>query len=163
MRVEELMHKGVRVCRPDEAMTEAARIMWEADCGCVPVVSGAGDGRLVGIVTDRDLCMAAYTRGKPLAELCVRDAMSRDVRSCAPGDTLAAAAGAMRAAQVRRLPVVDAAGQLLGIVSLSDVAREFTRLRARGKKGISAVELGELLAGICEPRQLGPGAPQRSR
>jgi CBS domain-containing protein len=162
MRVEELMQKDVRVCGPDAAMSEAARIMWEADCGCVPVVAGDGSGGLVGIITDRDVCMAAYTRGRALGELRVCDSMSRDVRTCAPQDSLAAAAGAMRAAKVRRLPVVDEAGQLLGIVSLSDVAREFARPRAGGKKGITAVELGELLGGICEPRQLEAGEQERS-
>lgn len=162
MRVEELMQKDVHVCRADDAMTEAARIMWENDCGSVPVVAADQRGRLVGIITDRDVCMAAYTRGKPLAELRVADAMSANVRTCGPGDELPAAAGEMRAAQIRRLPVVDAAGQLLGIVSLSDIAREFSRQRARGKKGISAVEVGELLAGICEPRKLEPG-PAKAR
>jgi CBS domain-containing protein len=157
MRVEELMQKDVRTCGPDDTLSEAARIMWEADCGCVPVVEPGERGRLVGIITDRDACMAAYTRGRALGELRVRDSMSRSVRVCGPQDTLVAAAGAMRAAQVRRLPVVDEASQLLGIVSLSDIAREFTRLRARGKKGISAIEIGELLAGICEPRQLEAG------
>jgi len=161
MRVEELMQKDVRVCRADDVMTEAARIMWEADCGSVPVIGGDERGSLVGIITDRDVCMAAYTRGKPLADLRVADAMSGDVRTCGPGDELSAAAGTMRAAQIRRLPVVDAAGQLLGIVSLSDIAREFTRQRARGRKGVSAVEVGELLAGICEPRQLEAGEAKR--
>jgi CBS domain-containing protein len=161
MRIGDLMSKDVRVCGADEPMTEAARIMWEEDCGCVPVIGGEDRRVLVGIITDRDVCMAAYTRGKPLAELRVAEAMSRDVRTCGPGDTLAAAEGAMRAAQVRRLPVVDGAGQLLGIVSLSDIAREFARLRARGAKGVSAVELGELLAGICEPRKLAAGEARR--
>jgi CBS domain-containing protein len=161
MRVEELMQKDVRVCRADDAMTEAARIMWEADCGSVPVISGQGRGELVGIITDRDVCMAAYTRGKPLTDLRVAEAMSKDVRTCGPGDELSAAAGAMRAAQIRRLPVVDASSQLLGIVSLSDIAREFSRQRARGGKAISAVEVGELLAGICEPRKLEAGDAKR--
>jgi len=162
MRVEELMQKVVRVCGPDDAISEAARIMWEADCGCVPVVAGDGRGGLVGIITDRDVCMAAYTRGKALGELRVCDAMSRDLRTCSPQESLAAAAGAMRVARVRRLPVVDEAGQLLGIVSLSDLAREFARLRAGGKKGITAAEIGELLAGICEPRQIEAGEQRRS-
>lgn len=153
MRVEELMNKDVRACTPDDSVNEAARIMWEADCGFVPVVD-PGTRAVVGVITDRDACMAAYTRGRPLAELRVRDAMSTHVRSCAPGDSLGAAESAMRAAHVRRLPVVDAAGQLQGVLSLADLARGYGRLRASGQRGINATELGELLAEISEPRQL---------
>jgi CBS domain-containing protein len=153
MRVEELMQKDVRSCGPDDAMNEAARIMWEADCGFVPVVDPA-TRRVIGVITDRDVCMASYTRGRTLAELRVRDAMSVNVRSCAPGDSLGAAEGAMRAAHVRRLPVCDAGGQLLGVLSLADLARGYLRQRARGKKGVTAAELGELIAEISEPRQL---------
>jgi CBS domain-containing protein len=157
MLVDELMQKDVRSCAPDDPMNEAARAMWEADCGFVPVVE-PGSRRVVGVITDRDVCMASYTRGRTLAELRVRDAMSANVRTCAPGDSLGAAESAMRAAHVRRLPVVDASGQLLGVLSLADLARGYARLRASGKKGISAAELGELLAEISEPRQLAASA-----
>ena len=157
MRVDELMKKDVRACAPDDSMNEAARIMWEADSGFVPVVEPESR-RVVGVITDRDACMATYTRGRPLTELRVRDAMSANVRACAPGDSLGAAESAMRAAHVRRLPVVDAAGQLLGVLSLADLARGYGRLRASGQKGITATELGELLAEISEPRQLAASA-----
>ena len=154
MRVEELMRKDARACGPDDSMNEAARIMWESDCGFVPVVEAGAPSRLVGVITDRDVCMAAYTRGRSLADMCVRDAMSSNVRTCAPADSLAAAEAEMRSAHVRRLPVVDAAGQLLGVLSLADLARGYARMRASGRKGLTAAELGEALAEICEPRAL---------
>ncbi len=153
MRVDEVMRKDVRTCTPDDPMNEAARIMWEADCGFVPVVE-PGDGQVVGVITDRDACMATYTRGRPLTELHVRDAMSANVRACKPDDSLGTAESAMRAAHVRRLPVVDSAGHLQGVLSLADLARGYARLRASGQKGITATELGELLAEITEPRQI---------
>jgi predicted transcriptional regulator len=140
-------------------MTEAARIMWENDCGSVPV---AADQAAVWSGSSPIATCGCVHAGQAAGGLRVADAMSGSVRTCGPGDEIPAAAGAMRAAQIRRLPVVDAAGQLLGIVSLSDIAREFARQRARGKKGISAVEVGELLAGICEPRKLEAG-PAKAR
>jgi CBS domain-containing protein len=101
-------------------MAEAARIMWEHDCGIVPVVDA--EGRPVGIVTDRDLCMAAYTRNEPLSRMPVRDVMAREIHCCRTDDDESAVHAAMRAYQVRRLPVVDADGRLQGIVSLNDLA-----------------------------------------
>ncbi len=154
MRVEELMRKDVRACGPDDSMSDASRIMWERDCGFVPVVEADGAGRVVGVITDRDVCMAAYTRGRAPAEMRVREAMSSRVSTCAPADSIAAAEAEMRAAHVRRLPVVDAAGQLLGVLSLADLARGYARMRASGRKGLTAAELGEALAEICEPRAL---------
>lgn len=154
MRVDELMQKDVRTCRADDTMNEAARAMWESDCGFVPVVETDGSGRVVGVITDRDICMACYTRGKSLRDLLVSEAMSGDVRVCKPGDSLASAEAEMRSGRVRRLPVVDASGQLLGVLSLADIARGFSSSRARGTKGVTATEVGDLLAAVSEPRAL---------
>jgi CBS domain-containing protein len=119
--VKAIMTDAVSVCSPDQSLDSAARLMWEHDCGAVPVVSSGGE--LVGIVTDRDLCMAAYTKGLPLAAIHVRDVMARHVHTCGPEDSLARAATLMADAQVRRMPVADAAHRLVGIVSLADIAR----------------------------------------
>jgi CBS domain-containing protein len=154
MRVGELMQKDVGSCRATDTMNDAARIMWERDCGFVPVVADDGSGRVVGVVTDRDLCMASYTRGKSLHDLRVSEGMSSDVRSCSPNDSLGSAQAEMRNGRVRRLPVLDASGQLLGILSLADIARGFSSLRARGQKGITATDLGELVAAVSSPREI---------
>lgn len=122
MKVEFFMTKDPRTCTAEDALAAAARIMWEHDCGCVPVVAGPGSRRLVGVVTDRDVCMAAYTQGRPLWEIPVRAAMSSEVWTCHPDDTLKDAVRVMRHRQVRRLPVVDGQGHLLGLLSLTDVA-----------------------------------------
>jgi CBS domain-containing protein len=154
MRVEELMNKDVRACRADDSMNEAARVMWESDCGFVPVVASDGSGRVVGVITDRDVCMASYTRGVSLRELRVSEAMSANVRACSPRDSLSSAEAEMGASRVRRLPVIDAAGQLLGVLSLADIARGLASARARGQKGITASEVGDLLAAVCQRRQI---------
>jgi CBS domain-containing protein len=152
MRVEEIMTKSVRTCRPEDTLSQAAQIMWEADCGAVPVVSSEGEGRVVGMITDRDVCMATYTRGRTLAELRVRDAMAGDLRCCKPSDTLAEAEESMRSAQVRRLPVVDESGHLVGLLSLADLAREAARERGSKRPAIRSQEVGDTLASICQSR-----------
>lgn len=152
MRIEQLMAKQVVRCRPDETLHQAARLMWERDCGFVPVVDGAD--RIVGVVTDRDACMAAYTRGQPLAEIRVGEVMSTRVRACKPGDDLAVAEEAMCEERVHRLPVVDDADQLLGVISLSDLAREAARETRSKRRRVSPAEIGKTLARIRQPREI---------
>jgi CBS domain-containing protein len=152
MRIEQLMARGVATCGPDDTLHQAARLMWERDCGFVPVVGA--DRRVVGVVTDRDACMAAYTRGQPLTEIRVRDVMSARVRACKPGDELTAAEEVMREAKVHRLPVVDEDGRLIGVISLADLAREAARGAGSRRRAVSTAEVGETLAGIRQPREI---------
>lgn len=150
MKVEQLMTRTVRTCGPWDPLNEAARIMWEQDCGCVPVVDE--QGHVIGIVTDRDVSMAAYTRGLPLWALQVDGAMARQVHTCRPGDSLAAAERTMRARQLHRLPVVDESGVLVGLLSLRDLAIEAVREHGRRRAEVSAEEVAETLGAISQPR-----------
>jgi CBS domain-containing protein len=160
MKVEQLMTKEVACCRPDDSLDDAARIMWERDCGFVPVTEGEGR-HVVGVVTDRDLCMAAYFRGASLKAIPVREVMSTGVRSCRPGDEVSEAEATMRAAQVHRLPVVDDADQLLGLLSLADLAREAAREAGSRRREVTEAEIGGTLAAIRRARQLAAGAGPR--
>jgi CBS domain-containing protein len=121
-----LMSASLHTCSPGDSLERAAGILWEGDCGALPVVNEAG--RLVGMITDRDICMAVYTQGRPPSGCAVSDSMSRRIRVCAPDDSIEHLAQLMSAHQVRRLPVVDSEGRLLGIVSLADVARHLNGL-----------------------------------
>lgn len=94
--------------------------MWEADVGCLPVVDETH--RVIAMVTDRDICMAAYTTGRPLSELLVSLAMSKNLITCSPDDRIRDVERLMREAQIRRIPVVDMAGALVGIITLGDIA-----------------------------------------
>jgi CBS domain-containing protein len=161
MKVEDVMSKDVGSCEPSSSLNDAARVMWERDCGFVPVVEQGGGPGILGVLTDRDVCMAAYTQGRRLAEIRVGDVMSRTVQTCRADDTLAAAEAAMRASQVRRLPVVDAVDQLVGVISLSDIARRTTR--ARRAERVTSTEVGETLARISQPRQKGRAEAPRAR
>ena len=125
MKVKELMVRDVRTCFAEDDLNRAAQIMWESDCGTVPVVDAAGIVK--GMITDRDVCMAAYTKGRTLGGIHVRSAMARDVVACSPEDTLESALSVMKKSRVRRLPVTERNGKLVGIVSISDLVRETWR------------------------------------
>lgn len=161
MNVAQIMKADVEICAPDDNLAAAASRMWDADIGCLPVVSA--DGRVVGMVTDRDICMAALTRGQALHQVPVSVAMSKQILSCSPEAALAAAEEIMRSGQVRRLPVIDSEGSLAGIVSLNDLARlagrEMERKKSEKNRDLSAQEVAATLAAISAPRQIdGKGA-----
>jgi CBS domain-containing protein len=121
MQVRDLMTADVVSVLLDDTLSVAARRLWEHDCGALPVLEGSG--RVVGMITDRDICMATWTRGTAPDLLSVKHAMSTKLVACSPDDVIEDAQAAMRSSQVRRLPVLDAEQQLVGIISLSDIAR----------------------------------------
>lgn len=147
MKVRDLMKSDVKSCRPSDSLNIAARIMWENDCGCVPVVDS--ENRVLGVLTDRDVCMAAYTQGLSLHLIQAESAMGSPAVCCNSTDKLETAEQLMRDAKVRRLPVCDREGKLVGILSLSDIAC------ATGRKGIrenQEAELARVLGAVSEPR-----------
>ena len=152
MRVEHLMSKNVTPCDAEDRLSEVARIMWERDCGSVPVIALTDGGHVVAMITDRDICMAAYTSGRPLADLRVYEAMSRSLHACKPGDTVTEVEAIMRENQLHRIPVVDDAGNLAGIVALADLARAAQGQRGR-KPEISETGVVHLLEAISAPRK----------
>src|SRR5262245_51158098 len=115
MRVEQLMSRQVTSCTPDDSLAHAARLMWEGDCGCLPVRSGAGDGHVAGVITDRDICMSALFQGKALADMRVADVMHREVQTCRPTDSAEKAERIMASGRIRRLPVLDEQDSLIGM------------------------------------------------
>jgi len=125
--------------------------MWEGDCGAVPVLEG---DQVIAMLTDRDICMAAYTRDRPLSHLDARVAMSQRLVSCRPGDDIERVQRRMREHQVRRLPVVDEQRRLLGVVSLKDLALA----SADPESSLSPAEVGRTLAGVSEGRRAAAAA-----
>jgi CBS domain-containing protein len=174
MKVHELMSGGIETVQWDDSLASAARIMWERDCGAVPVVDA--EGKLAGIVTDRDACMAAYTQGRTLDEIPVSVAASKLVFAVRPDDSLETAEDMMRRTQVRRLPVVDASSRVVGVLSLADLA---VHVHQAGRKadGLSHESVAGTLAAISRPHaavdpgptdgqthaQPRPGASSRAR
>jgi CBS domain-containing protein len=155
MHVFEIMTRRVFWCRPADTLAAAAAVMWEHDIGSLPVLGDADE--VVGMITDRDICMAAYTRGSRLADVDVGSAMSRGLHACAPEATVGAAEELMRLDRIRRTPVVDARGRLVGILSLADLAREALHQK-RCKHGEDlCAEITSTLAAVSEPRAHRPG------
>ena len=146
MKVQELMNEDVECCHPGDDLTTAAMIMWRRDCGFVPVVDEKTH-RVVGVITDRDICMATATKNRAPESVRVDDVMARDVRTAEAEQNIDGAMGTMRAHQVHRLPVVDRSGQLRGVLSIADVAR------STPSDGIANVELVDTYRAIHRPRQ----------
>jgi CBS domain-containing protein len=157
MKVQNLMTAKVETCWADDSLEVSAKIMWEKDCGFVPVVDA--EYRVTGVLTDRDICMAAYTQGKKLAEITVRSAMAHQVFTCRDDEPIRAAEELMRDAQVRRLPVVDADGRLVGVISLGDIAGEEHYERHARNQEVTADEVADTLAAISAPTHPNMAAP----
>ena len=153
MQVEQWMTRKPRTCRPEASMDEAAFLMWTGDCGVLPVVDA--DHRLVGMITDRDLCMGAHFQGKPLQDLQVRNSMSRSVFSCRDTDSIEEALRCMGDHRVRRVPVLDRESKLVGILSLNDLARQLVALAGGRERERLTRRLVESLAAICEIHECG--------
>lgn len=152
MNVERCMTRNAWTCSEGDSLAEAARIMWENDCGCVPVVDL--EARLVGMITDRDVCMAAYTQGGGLSSISVGSAMAKQVYSCGPKDTVQHAQKKMVEHRIRRIPVVDEAGRLLGVLSVSDLTREAVTPDGKLHTTLASGVL-RTFASICAPRTRG--------
>ena len=120
MFVRDLMNSAVVSITPEESAALAARLLSRHDLGSLPVCGQ--NGRLVGIVTDRDIITRCVAAGEDPSRVPVQDIMSRAPVTIAPGDDIHAAARQMAARQVRRLPVVEG-GKVVGMVSLGDLAR----------------------------------------
>jgi CBS domain-containing protein len=146
MLVQDIMQQPAITCRRDDTLNRAAQLMWEHDCGALPVVDEGNC--LVGMLTDRDALMAAYTQGGALRDLFVRDAMSSSVYSCRGDEPIEVAERIMGEQQVRRVPVVDEYFQPVGVLSINDLARDAARHKHHGQDR----EFIETLAAVCAPR-----------
>jgi CBS-domain-containing membrane protein len=144
------MTHPVRSCNIHDAAVIPASLMWEHDCGMVPVIDD--EGRLAGVVTDRDICMAAYLQGRPLADITIASFMAPHVATCRPDDELVWAEHLMSQRQVHRLPVVDGCGKLVGVLSLGDLARVAPQLTAHRHWGDLGDDLLQTMAAISQRR-----------
>jgi CBS-domain-containing membrane protein len=137
MKIRNIMTSKVTSTGPDDSIAHAARLMADEDVGVLPVVDG---GKVVGIVTDRDIAVRGVAEGTPVQALVGR-IMSRDVITCSPEDELEDVLEIMSNEQVRRLPVCESEGKLVGIFALADAAH----------KDPDKSEVAEALNDICEP------------
>jgi CBS domain-containing protein len=146
MKARDLMTPNPKTCAPDHDLLCALRIMKEEDCGIVPVTEGNGDGRIVGVATDRDIALFLGSKDRKPSEVRIREVMSTNVVSTSPEDDLRDVTGKMEEAQVRRVLVVED-GRLRGVISTADLARASTR----SKKDRLEKEVGRVMEKVSEP------------
>jgi CBS domain-containing protein len=160
MQIRDLMTKEVASVRISDSAAVAARLMWDCDCGAVPVLND--EGRAIAMITDRDICMAALKRDRAPSAIPVSEAMSRDLRWCGPEDSLADAEQVMRRHQVRRIPIVDRDRRPVGMLSLADIVRATDRHKGRAPHDVAPEEVAVTLADICAmppPDTIRPSPP----
>jgi CBS domain-containing protein len=146
-KVRDVMSADVETIPVGSTLGTALEVMWRRDIGSVPVVDLRG--RLVGIITDRDVALASYLRDEKPSHIRVSSSMSGNVATCGPDESLATVEARMCEARVRRLPVVDALGAPVGMLTLSDLAR------GQDLHGEISGALIQTLRAISQPRDLG--------
>jgi CBS domain-containing protein len=141
VKVKDIMTDEPRTCSPDVNLAAAAALMLDGDCGILPVVE---DGKLVGVVTDRDMFIALATRNRRASEITVRGVVQTPVYACGPDDDVEAALETMKRHCVRRLPVKGFGGTIMGIVSMNDIV-----LASGPRKPVRDAEVMSTLQAIC--------------
>jgi CBS domain-containing protein len=147
MKVSDLMTAPAHTCRLEDDLSVPACMMWERDLGAVPVVDDFG--KAVAMITDRDIAMACCLQDRAPRAIRVSSIVSRRLISVRPDDDVSTVEQAMRAAQVRRVPVIDAGGAPIGVLSLNDLARN---VRRNARDSLGPEPIASTLAAICAPR-----------
>ena len=139
MKVRDVMTPSAFCCKPDTNIGAAVELLWSHNCGMLPVVGK--DGKLIGIVTDRDICIAMGTRNRLPGDITVGEVATTNVFTCKPVEEIHEALGTMADKQVRRLPVVNDEGVPQGILSMDDIITHGDLNRLEGFCELSAEEI----------------------
>jgi len=145
MNVNDIMTRSLQTCTLHDNLATVAMRMWESDCGALPVKNY--DEQVIGMITDRDICMAAATKHREISDILVWETITGDVVTCHAEDDVSTALDAMAKHQVRRLPVVDDDGLVHGILCMNDLI-----LNADHK--VSEHDVMHTLKAICQHRKL---------
>jgi CBS domain-containing protein len=147
MKVQDVMTYDVQTCSPETNLSAAAMQMWRGDFGVLPVVANR---KVIGMITDRDICMATATKHRDPANVRVKEAISGQVFGCSPDTDIREALKIMRQKQVRRLPIISAEdGSLCGVLSLNDIA---LKAQDAPQAELSAQDVENTLKAICAHR-----------
>jgi CBS domain-containing protein len=140
MKVKELMKSTLLYCLPETNLGAAAELMWNGNCGFLPIVGT--DGKVFGVVTDRDICIALGTRNRLPGDVTVSELISsQKLFYCCPDDDVHVALQAMQTGKVRRLPVISHSGTLVGIISMDDVLQKAQPMNAGVRPELSSDEV----------------------
>jgi len=143
MKVKDVMAKPPAYCSPQTNLAAAVEILWRQNCGILPIVDSKE--KVVGVVTDRDICVALGTRNRLPSDMTVSEVTSGKVIACKPDDDLRGALATMAEVKVRRLPVIDAVGKLQGILSIDDVVLHTETGTIKGDSELSFEDLANTL------------------
>ncbi|MEX2473077.1 MAG: CBS domain-containing protein [Gemmatimonadota bacterium] len=144
--VADVMSSPAHRVNASASLNDAAQLMWEHDIGVVPVVDS--NDRVQGIVTDRDIAMAAYIQGRALQSIPVREVMSTRIQWTRTDEPIVQAGNRMAQHQMRRLPVLDDNETLVGMLSLNDLAGA----SANPRLGVTEGDVADTLRAVCAPR-----------
>ncbi len=147
MKVKEIMTVDPKACTTTTNLAEAASFVWDYDCGILPVVGDGG--RVVGLITDRDICIGGATKNRNLSNIAVEEIMTGNVYSCAPEDDVRKALETIQQRKVRRLPVVAPDGTLEGLLSINDITLNAKETRGKKVPAISFRDLVQTYKAIC--------------
>jgi CBS domain-containing protein len=147
MRVYSVMKREPRTCTPETDLATAGRTMAQVDCGFLPVIDAAR--KMVGLITDRDICLGVTLRDELPSNIRVMDVISDEVYSCSADEEITEALNTMREFGVRRLPVLDMAGRIEGILSLDDIVLEARTLGSEQFTGPFYSDIARTLKAIC--------------
>ena len=152
MKVEDIMTRDVQCCGPDTNLAAAAKMMWDSDCGALPILNV--QGQVMGVITDRDICMAASTKNRAPSAITAWETASGKAITCRLDDDIRTALDRMEQGKVRRLPVIDDDDVLQGILSMNDVVLAAGEHRGRSASEVSIEDVVRTLKSICAHRAL---------
>ena len=152
MKVKEIMSAYVTSCGSNATLVAAAGIMRGYNCGTLPVIDGGG--KVIGMITDRDICLAVGKKDNDVSRIKVSEVISGKVYACAPTDDVKDALKTMRKKKAPGLPVVDGAGALKGILSIDDILLHARKARGKKSRKLSYKDAARTFQAICKPRLL---------
>lgn len=154
-RVKDIMTKDVVCCHADMNLAAVVALMWEYNCGLLPVLDGRE--KLISVITDRDICIALATKGRPAAEITVDEVIkarySDKVYACTPEDAISEALHVMKSTGLRRLPVIRGDHKLQGVITINDILTRVPAIEKEGYCEISDREIVEAMRAICDKVQ----------
>lgn len=148
MKVQDVMTSNVKSCRPEANLAAAAGVMWDNNCGTLPVVDETG--KVMGMITDRDIAIAVATRGRLASEIIVGEVVSGKVTFCTLDEDIKSALQKMGQERVRRIPVINREGIIQGILSLDDAAIHAEESKRGQMPDLSYDDVVNTYKAICE-------------
>jgi CBS domain-containing protein len=149
MKVKDVMVRTAASCNRETNLGAAVAILWDRNCGILPIIDA--DQRVIGVITDRDICIALGTRNRLPGDIAVGEVMSGKLFTCVSEDEIRAAMATMAHAKVRRLPVLTVEGKLDGILSMDDVVAHSEPRSAKSTNELLHDDVVETLRAVYRP------------